>query len=189
MNVKRILIGLMIALVLSGCGTATAPSSDTADGDVAVVAPTTEASPTLDTEDGGAAAETPTRQTVFANDLEPGDCWDPLGFSVTVEESEVVSGDTELVPCEQAHMAQVYAVFDLEGTEFPGDEQLAEECSWQCYERFEPFVGIAYESSALEVNMLWPCQTSWSQGDRTVICSVIDMYGEPLTGSMAGSMR
>lgn len=171
MSVRRILVGVMVALVLSACGTVTAPDSDTADG--------------------GATAETPTRQTVFANDLAVGDCWDPLDFDVAGgQENELVSADVELVPCEEAHTAEVYAVFDVEGTEYPGDEELWTECSLQCYERFEPFVGIEYEASALDVNLMTPCRKSWEfEDDRTAICSVIDLYGDPLTGSMAGSMR
>lgn len=55
-----------------------------------------------------------------------------------------------------------------------------------CVDRFEPFVGIDYESSVLEVVTLYPTAESWAQDDREVVCALYDMSETKLVGSVRG---
>jgi len=91
------------------------------------------------------------------------------------------------VPCAQPHDNEVYAVFDVGETTFPGD-QMSELAFDHCLKRFEQFVGRDYQSSSLDIMTLYPTSSSWErQNDREVICAAYDMNLAKLEGSVGGS--
>jgi hypothetical protein len=111
-----------------------------------------------------------------------GDCFDD-GSAFTDESNDVDS--VPGVPCSKPHDNEVYAVFDVTMAGFPG-EGMAEMAQEACVERFEAFVGKDYESSSLDVAMLYPSRESWAQNDREVVCAVYDLDAKKLTGSVKG---
>ena len=115
-----------------------------------------------------------------------GDCFDntgPLGGDSAGQVSSLPG-----VPCGDPHDNEVYAVFDVTMTEFPGDEKMSEVAFTECISRFAGFVGTDYQSSSLDVTSLYPSTESWNrQNDREVICAVYDMNNGKLTGSMKGA--
>ena len=113
---------------------------------------------------------------VFA--LRVGDCMN------TVEE-EVVS-EVPVVPCGEPHDEEIYFDFTLDEGEFPGDDAVLEASESGCYAEFEPFVGLAYESSTLDFYAYRPTAESWAQGDRVVSCVIWDPAGA-VTGTLAGA--
>jgi hypothetical protein len=118
---------------------------------------------------------------VDAFQMRVGDCFDD-GSTFTSEEVDSVPG----VPCTEPHDNEVYAVFDVGMTTFPGDS-MADVAQEACLERFESFVGKDYESSALDIATLYPTSESWhGQNDREVICAVYDVDAKKLTGSVQG---
>lgn len=105
--------------------------------------------------------------------IEVGDC---LNLPSELGELQSVEG----VPCNQAHSAQAYAVFNLVGfgDTFPGDVAFAEQADIGCYERFEGFVGIPYEESELYVLPLVPTEGSWVElDDREIVCLLVPEEG------------
>ena len=112
-------------------------------------------------------------------DIAVGECLGELG------EGEVT--DVEKEDCSEPHDSEVYAAFDLPGGDYPGVDGVQEVAFVGCLERFEGFVGNAYQSSTLDVTWLAPSPESWSDGDREVICMVYDLEGGKLTGSMEDS--
>jgi hypothetical protein len=119
--------------------------------------------------------------SVDAFQMRVGDCFDD-GSTFADEEVNSVPG----VPCSKPHDNEVYAVFDVSLSSFPGDRMgdLAHEA---CLERFESFVGKDYESSSLDIATLYPTSESWhGQKDREVICAVYDVDAKKLTGSVKG---
>lgn len=115
-----------------------------------------------------------------------GDCFDNT-FAFESDEAGEVSS-LPGVPCADPHDNEVYAVFDVEYAEFPGDEQMAEDAFGACRARFEAFVGLEYESSTLDIAALYPSTESWAMQDhREVVCAVYDMNGGKLTGSVQGA--
>jgi hypothetical protein len=111
--------------------------------------------------------------------LHPGDC---MNDSDDTEVSEL-----PVVDCTSPHDFEAFSEFDLAGTDYPGDDAVSEEAHGTCADEFEPFVGIAYDSSKLDVRFLAPTEESWSElDDRTVVCLLFDPAG-PLTGSAAGT--
>src|SRR5262245_9544180 len=72
---------------------------------------------------------------VSAFAMRVGDCFDD-GDTFSSEEVDGVAG----VPCSKPHDNEVYAVFNLTTSTFPGD-QIGELSQQGCVERFEAFVG------------------------------------------------
>lgn len=100
----------------------------------------------------------------------------------------VVSGaadSVELVPCESPHRAEVYAVIEVPGDEYPGDEDLARVAENACYQEFAAFVAVPLEHSVHDYTFLYPTAESWEEtDDREVTC--IATSPEDRTGSLAG---
>lgn len=104
----------------------------------------------------------------------------------------VEEGDTTLVSalekvdCFTVHDAEVFAVFDLGGDDWPGTEMVNVEGDSACFDRFEPYVGIDYLESYYFYEYYTPTATSWEAGDRAVACVIVDPGGilsEPVRGS------
>jgi hypothetical protein len=111
-----------------------------------------------------------------------GDCFDDgSAFADDNDDVRSVPG----VPCAKPHDNEVYAVFDVTLTSFPGDG-MAEIAQDACRERFEAFVGKDYESSSLDIATLYPSSDSWQRKDREVICAVYDIDAKKLTGTVKG---
>ncbi|MEL7207270.1 MAG: hypothetical protein AAGK32_03400, partial [Actinomycetota bacterium] len=68
-------------------------------------------------------------------------------------------------------------------------EALAAESGEGCQgSRFEEFVGTDYQSSIYIVEGLAPSESSWDNGDRTIICFILGTTdGSPLEGSAEGT--
>ena len=73
--------------------------------------------------------------------LRVGDCFDDSAFSAMGEAEEVMS--LPGVPCAEPHDNEVYAVFDVEMSAFPSEDELSVIAFDRCYDRFESFVGSA----------------------------------------------
>ena len=118
-------------------------------------------------------------------ELAEGDCFND-------EESEEVS-DVEIVPCDEPHQNEVYAVVLIEEPPelaYPGSDRVSDLAAQLCLEHFEDFVGLPYIDSLLDVSTLYPTQDSWeSLDDREVICSLYDLEDLYMEGSMQGSGR
>ena len=118
--------------------------------------------------------------SVDAVSMRVGDCFDD-GSTFNDDEVNSVPG----VPCAQPHDNEVYALFDVTNTSFPGDD-MARIAHEGCLARFEGFVGKDYDSSQLDIATLYPSPESWQQNDREVVCVVYDMDQNKLTGSVKG---
>jgi len=117
--------------------------------------------------------------SVDAFQMRVGDCFDD-GSAFADDEVDSVPG----VPCSKPHDNEVYAVFDVTSTSFPGDA-MAEMAHEGCLARFESFVGKDYESSSLDIATLYPSRESWNgKADREVVCAVYDIDAKKLAGSV-----
>ncbi|HEX6367213.1 MAG TPA: septum formation family protein [Agromyces sp.] len=114
---------------------------------------------------------------VFA--LRVGDC-------LTMVQGEQVDA-VPVVPCSEPHSDEVYHDFQLDDGEFPGDEAIATAAQDGCLAEFNAFVGVAYESSTLDIGWYVPTADSWKQlDDRVVSCTIYDPARD-VTGSLAGA--
>ena len=117
-------------------------------------------------------------------ELAVGDCFDD-GDLVLGEVEEI--GEVPLVECSEPHDNEVYAVVDVEGDMFPGDEAIRTEADDVCLTAFQGFVGLDYETSALDFGWLVPTAGSWDAGDRVVACFVYRMDLAKVSGTLEGS--
>lgn len=120
---------------------------------------------------------------VAANNLEVGDCTD-ADLSGAV-------GEVDTVDCAESHTAEVYAVFDLEDGDFPGDADIQAQATEGCIgDRFEEYVGLPYQRSEIYSTSLVPTEQTWNDADdRTVICLAVTQDGSATTGSVEGADR
>ena len=135
-----------------------------------------EDEPTRD--DSGSISET---DDVTPNSLQVGDCFNDPDSSAT----EVSS--LQAVPCDEAHDNEIFHVFDLEGDEYPGDDEVARLGSEGCEPELEPYVGAPPAEAGLAIVPVTPTEGSWNDtDDRTILCAAYNADGSPLTGSIEG---
>jgi hypothetical protein len=58
-----------------------------------------------------------------------------------------------------------------------------------CLADFATYVGTDYAVSTLRVAALRPVASTWTQGDRAVVCSLYDGALQPLVGPLWGTRR
>lgn len=166
-------LAAVTALSLSACGD-DGGSTDSGDSG---------GEETAAAESGGeeTGAEQPEGEQADVFDIAVGDC---IGdFAVDEEISDV-----SVVSCEKPHDQEVFAIFEVPDGEFPGSEAFQTQVQEDCVPKFETFVGLAFQESALDIKWLEPTEESWSQGDRELVCTVYE-EGKPTTGTLEGAKR
>lgn len=159
-------------------------------------------------DDGGSSTTTASERSTTTTEV-------PLGHGQQVDPTTYIPaiGDcfdrripdpekpfTEIIlvlPCGEPHS---YEVFDLWRPEaegdpdsttgevpYPDEEELHDEARNICVAALEDFVGIRYELSRLEVDVILPSPESWAAGNRSVGCLAFDRDGELLEGSQRGA--
>ena len=116
---------------------------------------------------------------VTVDKLKAGDC-------VVENIAEKEYSRVEVAPCAKEHSSEIFATFELENGDFPGDTKVDELAGQGCYDRFESFVGISYDDSKLDMTYLLPLKESWNV-DRGVACLV--MSDGVVTSSFKGAKR
>ena len=116
-------------------------------------------------------------------DLAAGQCFnDPAGLEAS---------DVDVVPCEDPHHNEVYAVVSLDewaDFPFPGTSRMDEIAEAECLERFDAFVGLPYPDSILDIYFLRPSRESWEElDDREIVCALYHLEETFMEGSMEGS--
>ena len=107
--------------------------------------------------------------------------------------TSAMTTDTEVskipkVACDKPHEWEVYASSVAKGESFPGNDVLGSQAEEFCLAQYQPFVGIEYDDSTLEVNYLTPTEKSWVLGDRDLTCLIGPGTGT-VTGSLKGSQK
>jgi hypothetical protein len=142
---------------------------------------------------GGGAAEgeatttTVERTTAQEAPVAVGDCGDVPDLRVggALDPATITDAD-----CAAPHDVEVAAVFDYPagaGIDFPGTAAVDGYATDECIERFEAYVGAAYEASTLDILIVAPDEDGWSDGDRRIACVLYHVDFQDLTGSVAGS--
>jgi hypothetical protein len=117
-------------------------------------------------------------------DLNVGDCYDGD------DEGEVSTVQSKA--CTEPHDAEVYAniTHPESASAYPGRVAVQTFAEQACIDAFTAYVGIDFDTSALNVSYLTPTEDGWNQGDKVVTCVLTaPVEGEKLTGSMKDSRR
>jgi hypothetical protein len=114
---------------------------------------------------------------VSAQQLRPGDCVNDLE-----ERDRVLS--LPAVPCGQPHEGEVFAVFALSGTTWPGDGEVLEMADQGCQDRFQSYAPNA-DFESFDLFVIHPTRSAWVRTDHDVTCIATDPQGRR-TGSLRG---
>lgn len=126
-----------------------------------------------DGADRGADGTVQAAGSVTSDDIRVGDC-----------PKKIAEGQdlfVDLVPCSEPHEAEALASFELDGTAFPGEDEVFRFAEGGCSKRIvamlppnSPDYGIFYFA---------PSAQTWQEGDREVVCLVTaEVEGEQLIG-------
>lgn len=179
---KRILlsIALSLALVTAGCG-----SDEPEDSllDEVFVVPTAEPD-LLPTEEDLRDRFEGTVTDPY--DLLVGTCFNQYTYR---DRNDLLAQLTTAIGCTRPHNAQVYAIVIHDapaGAPYPGEEAVNGWGVLECYDRFEPFVGLVYEKSELDIGMITPSRTDWEGADnlRRISCYVFSRKHLLIIGTM-----
>jgi Septum formation len=107
-----------------------------------------------------------------ASYFRPGDC---------IKDIPKTAQNVTLVDCDEAHRAEVIAVFMLPEGEFPG-EAAVEEYKSRCEPELADYAPTAVDDPAVAVLKRFPDEASWGIGDRSVTC--IAAFETPRTGAL-----
>ncbi|MGM0618313.1 MAG: septum formation family protein [Actinomycetota bacterium] len=113
--------------------------------------------------------------------LQVGQCLHQPEASTAIEE-------VELVPCDDPHDFEVFALVELPDGPYPGDSALPEMAQPACRGRFAAYVGVEPSDSVLATGLLVPSEDGWDGGDREVVCLLYEP-DERLQGSMRATGR
>ena len=115
-------------------------------------------------------------------DLEVGDC------VLLDDELEAANETLPVVPCDEPHQAEIYALVDVDDLDqYPGERELSNRAEIECLAEFAGYVGVDLADSTLFFTYLIPSIRSWQDDDdRTVVCVGLGVGG-PLEGSVEGS--
>lgn len=166
---------LAAGAVLAGCG----DDGPDAEGTTTTAAATTAPPTPGPTSDGVA---------VGWAELSAGDCFD------IVDDPDAADLAVWRIDCADPHRYEVYDVVDLDievpvGGGYPGADVIRGRAEELCVERFEAFVGVRWTVSELDLEVWWPSENSWGRGDSSAICAVMELSGEPMTGTRRGAGR
>ncbi|MEV6173337.1 DUF4190 domain-containing protein [Streptomyces sp. NPDC051954] len=112
--------------------------------------------------------------------LEKGECFDSPGGM------EGFTYDVESVPCVGRHDGEVFAVVEMPGGSFPGDDKVTEVADDKCYALQGSYALDAWAlPDTVDVYYLTPTRQSWRLGDREITCVFGHTDGRSgLTGSL-----
>jgi hypothetical protein len=113
--------------------------------------------------------------------LKPGDCFQNPPASQTI----LGVTDVTAVPCTVAHNAQAFAQFDATNPSYPGSSALIRQAQSGCQSRESVLNGSAL-TSTMRLHFLYPLQTSWAAGKRTITCLVVDKTKDLTSSLLSG---
>jgi hypothetical protein len=101
-----------------------------------------------------------------------GDCIDLTASGSTVH----------VVSCATSHDAEVFGTFQLSGA-WPGDGAVRQQAAAGCESQLSGYINPQLATSGLTQSYVYPGETAWRSGQRTVVCEVRATSGQ-LTGSV-----
>jgi Septum formation len=106
--------------------------------------------------------------------LRAGDCLQnpgaPLGITTVT-----------VVPCSQAHNAQVFAEFRVAGSGYPGTAALRQQSAQGCHARIAGNINQSLVTNSMTLQYLFPESQSWADGHRSITCLVVDSSADLTT--------
>jgi len=106
--------------------------------------------------------------------LRPGQCVDTGADALKVI----------VLSCARPHDAEVFAVYSLPATAWPGASTVEADAGDGCANRLDSYIDPQLAGASLTQQYVYPNQGAWQAGERTVVCEV-----SAVTGQLTGSVR
>lgn len=115
--------------------------------------------------------------------LAVGDCF----VAGQVEEIDQVP----VVQCSEPHDSEVMASVEIEGfaSQYPGEDPLFDALFDECVTLFPSYVGEPFETSLYYIDTWIPLLDGWNDGDRTGLCTVVQVDDNFDIVSITGSAQ
>ncbi len=118
--------------------------------------------------------------------LQVDDCILQMEVEEELTDDDTITGEAMLVPCEESHRAEVYAVNPFEPAGYVDQQSLDAAALTGCLDPFEEYVGQPYRTSRYELYFYSPAVEGWSELDDTVVCIAAHPAGQQ-AGTIEGS--
>ena len=105
--------------------------------------------------------------------LRPGQCVDTGSSALKVT----------VLSCARPHDAEVFAVYSLPATAWPGASTVEADAGDGCASRLGGYIDPQLAGASLTQEFVYPDKGAWQAGERTVVCEVSSDNGQ-LTGSV-----
>jgi hypothetical protein len=105
---------------------------------------------------------------VFA--LHPGQCFQNPPASQT----ELGVTYVTVLPCTKPHNAQAFVQFAVKGTSWPGADAVKRQADSGCHDRIDGNVDASKIKSSMSLRYLYPLESSWAGGHRTITCLIVN---------------
>jgi hypothetical protein len=185
-RIRALAAGLLLGLAACG-GSASLPPVGSGAGNPLVTAPpSVSRPPSASPRPSPTTQPTPTPEAEYqaVEDLEIGDCYDPIDDT----EDDVLLA-ASIKDCDDPHINEVFGLVLLSdplGAPYPADRDIEDASVELCDAAFEKYVGSRISNSNYGYLYYTPTESTWEDGDRLVMC-VIDDDGDPITGSTKGT--
>ncbi|MFM9877537.1 MAG: septum formation family protein [Rhodoglobus sp.] len=93
-----------------------------------------------------------------------------------------------VIDCAKPHDSEAYASIQVDDGDYPGEQAILDQAEADCLTNFNSFAGINYDQSTLSFSYYYPTEGSWGNGDREILCLILDPAGKT-TGTLADSAR
>lgn len=171
------LVVVVLAVAAAACGSDGGLADESEiPATTTTIAPATSGASSTTVAEPDDGAEPSADATWFFDQFEVGDCWD----DIYDEDGEIVrTGEARIIPCDEPHFYEVYAIFEAEGgDQFPGDDDLIDQANEECGLAWTAYIGTAYQDTpALDGFAPKPSAEEWSAGVRDVVCVANYDYG------------
>lgn len=104
-----------------------------------------------------------------------------------LEEPAKHSSLAAVTDCSGPHGAEVFKVTALDGSSWPGYDEVDSLADDLCYDSFDDYVGGSYDSSSYDYAWFAPDDAEWRSGERRVVCVVVPYDQDKLNGSVRGT--
>jgi len=84
--------------------------------------------------------------------------------------TEGIKLSVAVTPCNQPHRGEVFALYNMIGTEYPGEDAVLQKANSGCQSRLPDSILEAPEAKDLSVFVYYPRDVNWAAGDREIIC-------------------
>ncbi|BCJ63556.1 DUF4190 domain-containing protein [Polymorphospora rubra] len=121
---------------------------------------------------GDPPAQDEPAQPFYSSGWVPGHCIETVDESVGLEWPPT--------KCTEPHQGEVFAVFDMSGADYPGEDAVWRYATTGCDQRLPSYAPSADLDE--EYMIYFPTAETWRDGDRWIIC--VAYHEEPRTGSI-----